>query len=148
MNYMKYWLFLAAALLLSAHAPVTETVLTIKVRNIKKATGNLRIGIYTQNNNFPKNEDTYKNKIYKIPKTGILTVKISDLPHGKYALALHHDENANNRMDYNLIGAPLEPFAFSNNIRPRFAAPPFETCAFDFYKNEVVLDLTLIEFLR
>lgn len=144
---MKYLILFAAALLLSAHPPTTnESVLTIKVRNIKKADGNLRIGIYTQNNRFPKNEDTYKNKIYKIPKTGVLTVKISDLPRGKYALALHHDENANNRMDYNFIGAPLEPFAFSNNIKPRFAAPPFETCAFEFYDNEVTLDLTLIEF--
>ncbi|RSK51019.1 DUF2141 domain-containing protein [Hymenobacter rigui] len=53
-----------------------------------------------------------------------------DLPPGDWAVAITQDVNNNDRLDKNLMGIPTEPFAFSNNVRPRFAPPAFDECKF------------------
>jgi uncharacterized protein (DUF2141 family) len=44
---------------------------------------------------------------------------------GTYAAAVHHDANANGRMDSNALGIPREGYGVSNDPRPRFRAPRF-----------------------
>ena len=53
-----------------------------------------------------------------------------DLPPGEWAVAITQDVNNNDKLDKNLMGIPTEPFAFSNNVRPRFAPPAFDDCKF------------------
>ena len=45
---------------------------------------------------------------------------------GTYAVAVHHDANANGKMDTNFLGIPNEGYGVSNDPRPRFRAPRFE----------------------
>ncbi|WP_245990753.1 DUF2141 domain-containing protein [Hymenobacter rubripertinctus] len=52
------------------------------------------------------------------------------LPPGEWAVAITQDLNNNDKVDKNLLGIPTEPFAFSNNVRPRFAPPAFDDCKF------------------
>jgi len=44
---------------------------------------------------------------------------------GVYAVAVHHDANANGKMDANFVGIPKEGYGMSNDPRPRFRAPTF-----------------------
>ncbi|MET4105578.1 DUF2141 domain-containing protein [Hymenobacter sp. UYP22] len=53
-----------------------------------------------------------------------------ELPPGDWAVAITQDVNNNDKLDKNLMGIPTEPFAFSNNVRPRFAPPGFDECKF------------------
>ena len=53
-----------------------------------------------------------------------------DLPNGDWAVAITQDTNNNDKLDKNMMGIPTEPFAFSNNVRPRFAPPEFDDCKF------------------
>jgi len=48
-----------------------------------------------------------------------------EAPAGEYAIAVHHDANANGRVDTNFLGAPKEGYAVSRDPRPRFRAPRF-----------------------
>ncbi len=52
------------------------------------------------------------------------------LPPGEWAVAITQDMNNNDKVDKNVLGIPTEPFAFSNNVRPRFAPPAFDECKF------------------
>ncbi|WP_185816781.1 DUF2141 domain-containing protein [Hymenobacter metallilatus] len=52
------------------------------------------------------------------------------LPPGDWAVAITQDVNNNDKLDKNMMGIPTEPFAFSNNVRPRFAPPAFDECKF------------------
>ncbi len=45
-----------------------------------------------------------------------------------YAVAGQHDENGNGRFDQNILGVPLEGFAFTNDARPLLAAPSWDEC--------------------
>ena len=38
-----------------------------------------------------------------------------DLPAGKYAVQVMHDENDNGKLDANFMGIPIEGYGFSNN---------------------------------
>ena len=53
-----------------------------------------------------------------------------DLPNGEWAVAITQDINNNDKLDKNFMGIPTEPFAFSNNVRPRLAPPAFDDCKF------------------
>ncbi len=53
-----------------------------------------------------------------------------ELAKGEWAVALSQDTNDNGRMDRNFLGIPTEPYAFSNNVRPKLSAPKFEECKF------------------
>ena len=44
---------------------------------------------------------------------------------GTYAAAVHHDANANGKVDTNFMGIPREGYAVSNDPRPRFRPPRF-----------------------
>lgn len=53
-----------------------------------------------------------------------------DLPNGEWAVAITQDTNNNDKLDKNFVGIPTEPFAFSNNVRPKLAPPDFNECKF------------------
>jgi len=53
-----------------------------------------------------------------------------ELAPGEWAVALSQDLNNNDKLDKNFLGIPTEPFAFSNNLKPRLSAPSFQECKF------------------
>lgn len=60
---------------------------------------------------------------------GETTVTFEDVPPGIYGVQGFHDENANEEMDRNLVGWPLEGFSFANDPQVLFRAPSFESSA-------------------
>lgn len=51
------------------------------------------------------------------------------VPPGRYAVVVLHDENSNMKLDRNFFGIPTEGFGFSNNPRVVVAAPSFAAAA-------------------
>lgn len=51
-----------------------------------------------------------------------LTIDLN-LPYGKYAIAVFHDENQNLKLDKSILGWPVEKYGFSNNARGVFGPP-------------------------
>ena len=52
-------------------------------------------------------------------------LEFKDVPAGRYAVSVFHDENANEKLD-TLVGIPKEGFGFSRNPVIRFGPPRFE----------------------
>jgi uncharacterized protein (DUF2141 family) len=143
---MKIIFFIMFAGFFFSAIPEEQESLAITVTNIKEVVGNMRVGIYKSTNDFPDENDTYKSKIYKISKTGTVTFKINDLPYGNYAIAVYQDKNKNGRMDKNFVGVPKEPFAFANNVKPRFSAPSFEDCEIDYSESNHKMTVILLNY--
>jgi|AntRauTorckE5430_2_1112549.scaffolds.fasta_scaffold00698_11 uncharacterized protein (DUF2141 family) len=143
---MKTLFFIMFAAFFLSAIPAEQEPLLITITNIKEVVGNVRIGIYKSTNDFPDEKNTYKNKIYKISKAGTITLKISDLPCGNYAIALYQDKNKNGTMDKNFAGIPKEPFAFTNNIKPRFSAPSFEDCEITYSEINHKITVNLLNY--
>ena len=105
--------------------------LKIEVNGIEDIKGNLRIGIFNSQTDFPEDEAASFNQ--DIPVRGKRqTVVFSDLPKGYYAVAVYHDENRDQELSTNFFGMPTEDYGFSNNARATFSAPDYSDCKFYF----------------
>ena len=58
---------------------------------------------------------------------------------GKYAIQFFHDENKNQKMDFNLIGIPKEKFGSSNDVKPILGSPKFEKMLFEIYEDKKII---------
>lgn len=58
---------------------------------------------------------------------------------GKYAIQFFHDENKNQKMDFNLIGIPKEKFGSSNDVKPILGPPKFEKMLFEIYEDKKIV---------
>lgn len=115
----------------------TNPQLTIKISNIEKLKGDIKIGVFNTGTNFLKEGAAIKNYSVKVDKnTAVLT--ITDLPKGEYAVSMFHDENSDNIMNTNFIGVPKEPYGFSNNIVPRMSPPKYKDCKFSFSESKTL----------
>ncbi|MBW2960515.1 DUF2141 domain-containing protein [Mesonia aestuariivivens] len=95
------------------------TNLTIKVENISNDEGQLMVGLYTENN-FLTKKPPYSQQV-KI-KNGKATIIFNDVPVGEYGICSFHDANANQKMDFQANGMPVEDYGISNN--PILYGPP------------------------
>tara|TARA_E500000331_G_C17158052_1_gene670472 strand:- start:726 stop:1148 length:423 start_codon:yes stop_codon:yes gene_type:complete len=126
---MKGWVFFMFIMLPTLFMAQSTADLNVQISNIKNQNGLVQLGLYNDASKFPKVGETYK--MVRVRTKGdekLYTFK--NLPVGKYALAIYHDENANKICDTNFFGIPKEAYAFSNGIRPRFSAPSFQSCSF------------------
>jgi uncharacterized protein (DUF2141 family) len=65
------------------------------------------------------------------------TIIFNNVPHGRYAVALYHDENLNGKLDVNGFGIPQEGYGFSTKS-PVPGRPKFEQAAFDVNRNDTI----------
>ncbi|MGV9003379.1 DUF2141 domain-containing protein [Flavobacterium sp.] len=129
-------LFLLVTFIISLF-PVENPQLTIKISNIEKVKGEIKIGIFNKDLHFLKEGHAIKNYSIKVDKnTAVIT--ITDLPEGEYAVTIYHDENSDNECNRNFMGIPKEAYGFSNNIRPKFSAPKYKDCKFSLSENKTL----------
>ena len=105
--------------------------LHIEVNNIRSVKGKVWIGIYDSKHNFLVKEKAIIQGV-SVSKEGPLTINVSDLTYGQYAIAIFHDENDNGELDRNLLGIPSEPFAFSRVPKSKWRLPSFDEVKFSF----------------
>lgn len=106
-----------------------KTKVIIKITDIRKAEGEIGLGVYTSDDNF-EDEVEYLSKTFSKTKmeNGTLTVELF-LPPGTYGIALLDDEDRDGEMDFGLM-MPDEGFGFSNYYHSGLSKPDFEDFAF------------------
>lgn len=117
--------------------------LSVTLTNVNKSGGTIRLALYKPGAKFGSTKPDYA-KLIAVGKAGNQTVDF-DVPPGRYAVAMYHDLNNNDKLDKNAVGYPKEPFGFSNNFRPRFSSPDFEDCAFDHKAGGTSISIKLID---
>jgi uncharacterized protein (DUF2141 family) len=134
---------LALALLLAAAAvaQADEARLVVTIKEIRDATGNLRVSLYADAESFRK-EDRALKAVCIPAARGEARVTFDGLIPGRYALMAYHDENADAKLNLRLGMFPTEGYALSNN--PRVMGPPkFADSAFDVTAPETEATLVL-----
>ena len=111
--------------------------LTVVVHGLENNDGVLQLGLYDDADKFPIVGKTLK--VVRVKTSGSSRkYTFSGLTEGDYAVAIYQDENNNDNCDKNFFGIPVEPYAFSNDIRPKFSVPSFEDCSFILNKSKTV----------
>lgn len=126
-------------LVLSTCALAAGNTLDITVTGVRDDQGVVRIGIYNSSDGFPKEEEAMLHTSAPA-KQGRVSLQFTDLPPGKYAFVVYHDENNDGMMGKRFGMIPLEGYGLSNNIKA-FGKPSFDECAFSMpeVKNQTVV---------
>lgn len=107
--------------------------ITVEIKNISSKKGKIRIALFDNPKEFKKKRGAVARAILPI-KSNRLHYTFTKIPKGNYAIALFHDENSNQKLDYNFFGIPTEGYAFSNNPKV-FGEPSFEDAQFELKKS-------------
>ncbi len=78
----------------------------------------------------------------KLVAASTRSLKFAGVAPGKYAVAIVHDENRNNKMDL-AIFMPKEGFAFSRNPKIGMGAPKFKNAAFSVASGNVTQNVRM-----
>lgn len=136
---MKLYTLVLGALFVSSGAVLADT-LTIKVGTISSA-GTIRAALYDSQSGFDSNKVI--SGASAVAQEGTAQLIIQNIKPGTYGIALFHDLNGNEELDRNLLGAPNEPFGFSNNPKIGFSAPSFDEFKFNFDGSPAELEIQL-----
>ena len=119
--------------------------LHVKLDGFRSNNGQAYCTIYNDAAAFPSHDEKAV-KQGKAPsiKDVSATMDFDGLTPGKYAMVCYHDENSNGKFDENMLGMPKEGYCFSNNIKPRFSAPSFDQCAFDYKGGDQSISITML----
>ena len=117
-----------------ASQPATQPLatLTIEVKDLRNAKGQLIFGVFKSADGFPSEEG--KSVAWEVRPakrgSGGAVVFTAALPPGTYAASVLHDENKSGNMDKGLGGIPREGYGVTNNPKPRFRAATFGEATF------------------
>ena len=113
--------------------------LTVSVNKLRNSNGNVLFALYNTEDAFP---DEHYKKYYKILRgkieNGSSLVIFENLPPGKYAVNILHDENKDGKIQRRFI-LPLEGIGFSNFQSIGFSnKPSFKKAAFNVQTDKAI----------
>jgi uncharacterized protein (DUF2141 family) len=98
----------------------------VDVYGLKDERGKLNVGIYIAEGGFPKDSRAAFAQ-RTVPVTGrALRLVFNGIPAGEFAVAVHHDDNSNGKMDTGAFGRPTEGYGFSRDAAANFGPPSYE----------------------
>ncbi|MGA7828725.1 MAG: DUF2141 domain-containing protein [Geobacteraceae bacterium] len=116
----------------------------VKILNIRNSIGTVACALFDSPVGFPKE--------YLHSATNMMIIKIrksqarcdfEDIPPGRYAMAVVHDENMNGKLDTNWMGIPTEGYGFSNDAKALLGAPSFSAASFLYDGRNIEMTMKL-----
>ncbi|NRB52627.1 MAG: DUF2141 domain-containing protein [Saprospiraceae bacterium] len=98
--------------------------------------GTILIAVYGSEADFDNNENAVAQGKVVVNKIGSYQTTLTDIPSGKYVIALFQDVNDNGKLDSNFLGIPKEPYAFSRSPKVKWRAPKYEEVVFDLQSSQ------------
>lgn len=128
---MLYTILIALQLMMMQSEPSIEKgTIKVQVKEFRNTEGHLLVSLFNSKEYFPDDaKKAFKTKKVKVSKKSHEVV-FEDVPYGEYAVIFLHDENDNEDMDTNFVGAPKEGYGTSNDAVNTFSAPKYEEAKF------------------
>ena len=126
----KYILILL--IILSNYLPAADIPkrgkIIIEIENFKNDKGVVRSQLFNkdQANYFPTKSELAFTRLVGTIHGFRARLIYNDLPFGVYAIAFHHDEDNDGKMNRNFLGIPTEGYGFSNNPKIYTGPPTFD----------------------
>jgi len=116
--------------------------ITVTINGIEEQKGQVVFMLFTSGDGFPKEVDkAYKKGIIKEFGTSA-TYTFKDIPYGKYAIAVFHDEDSNGEIKTNFIGFPKESVGASNMTK--MGKPSFKKSAIELNQESTSISMEFI----
>jgi len=113
--------------------------INLVVKNIRNNKGLVAVQLLDEKENVVEAK-------YIAIKDKVASTTFNNLSPGKYAIRVYHDENRNEKMDFNWMGIPKEGYGFSGNPKVTFGPPDFEEFLFQIDADKKMI-INMIYFL-
>ncbi|WP_372793064.1 DUF2141 domain-containing protein [Lutibacter sp.] len=113
-----------------------ERNVTVTVVNALNDTGSVNFALFNE-------EGFRKQPLFAKSGTienGVSSIVFEKIPKGEYAIICYHDENENNKMDFDVNGMPKESYGTSNNVI-LMGPPNYETSKFEIMDKDLTLEI-------
>jgi len=112
-------------------APSFTRKIVVIAEGIESKTGHCRIALYDNESSFNDPNQAVAKISIPIENNRIVweTTLSSDSTDHTIAVAVFHDVNANDILDKNVLGIPVEKYGFSRNPARGLGPPRFEACS-------------------
>lgn len=117
------------------------TELVVVIKNVKQDIGKIYVAVHQGEQGFTDHVSFKSGKIDAKKPSVTLTFEVEE---GDYAIRVYHDVDGNGELNFNRLRMPREPYAFSNNVKPRFGPPGWKKTKFSVGKETVTQELTLL----
>lgn len=105
------------------------TSVSVTITNIRSSEGVVRICMTEDEDRFPRCRNDANAHRRVVDANGTVRLTFTGVAPGRYAIAVLHDENNNNKADRALGMMPKEGFGFSRDARVRMGPPSFSSAA-------------------
>lgn len=105
------------------------TSILVEIDGLRSNRGQILACMTANPKTFPDCQKDPNARHLTVPAANGETVRFNDVPQGRYAIALFHDENGNGRMD-KMMMLPKEGFGFSRDAPLQFGPPRFGAASF------------------
>jgi uncharacterized protein (DUF2141 family) len=126
---------------LGLNAIAAAADITITVRGIRNDVGNIAALAYVKADGFPDRVALAQSQVQVKARKGLLTLVLKNVPAGKVALTILHDENGDGKLKRNILGIPQEGVGMTGKPLGN-RAPKFEDAVTEIKGNQKI-DITL-----
>lgn len=129
--YFSFILFFSLSIsVFSSDGPKKRGSLVVKFEGMSSNKGNVVVALCNSDANYKNHKSPFIGKQIPINNNTAI-IEFEDLPFGEYAIKAFHDEDANDDLNTNFLGIPVEDYGFSNNARGMFGPPSWESAKFE-----------------
>ena len=115
--------------------------LEARVNGVRNTKGQVGCLLFTSADGFPSDMKKARQAVLS-PIVDGRGVCQFDAPAGSYAIVAIHDENANGKLDKNVLGVPKEGYGASKDARGAFG-PKYDDARFDYRGGGLTMPITL-----
>jgi uncharacterized protein (DUF2141 family) len=126
-----------------SQTPTPSELIHVEVSGMRNDKGQIVCALFSSAADFPKNGDKAVAQSKGLISHGNSACEFPDVPPGRYAVSVFHDENSNGKMDTNFMGIPREGVGASNNARGHLGPPKFDDAAFRYSGGKLDLTITI-----
>jgi uncharacterized protein (DUF2141 family) len=136
---MKTSLLIVAGLAVAA--PAEAANLSLHVEGLKPK-GQLMVLLFDAEGSWNAKNGAIR-EIKRRVSAATTQIVVEGLAAGQYGAMVFQDLNLDGKMNFNLVGMPMEPYGFSNNSRGLFGPPAWGKAAFRFGGGSAVHSIRL-----
>jgi uncharacterized protein (DUF2141 family) len=125
-----------------------QCTLTLELTGLRNSEGVIYAALFAGPDGFPNSADkAFKSGCFSIDSLPF-QIEFTEVPLGRYAATVHHDENMDGQLNCNALGIPKEGIGFSRNPRIWKGVPPYQRAEFELTPDNTVISITMKYLLR
>lgn len=121
--------------------PASAADIEVAIGGINSNAERIMCRVFAERSGFPIRG--HLQTAYGTIAEGASRCTFSGLSEGRYAMAVLHDANSNDKLDKSLLGLPTEGLVFSVTKKPMFGVPSFSSAAFTLGASGARLELRM-----